>query len=282
MAFNLQSTLLSSPTAIKQSIAKADAYNRLKSFKAEDLANLLPSEDRDPESQISTAQLQQIIDSIPADLLQRVAEQSFDAYYDALRGGRASIGIDIREIKRSAFSSIPEEFKSEIDKSVPDTYEVKINNKNPEIWKFILNKYSKFYSLIFIGLSLIFALLLGQGAKGKLRCVATLLLIGGVIAFAFYYVMRVLPIDKLINISNNTSSHMLLLLLKDVVIGLIKPVVNMFRSEWIYAFVLSVMLYATSFIFNRSKTIINATPQIPQHMIQNTSVNSTTKDSTTR
>lgn len=269
LAFNFQSTLLSSPKIIKKSLSDSNAYSRITSLTADDLTKLLPEDERDPQSQISTEQLQQILAAIPAETAQKVVEQGLDAYFMALKNGSPTVAIDIREIKAKAFTGLPAEAMPEINQSVPDTYSLKINKTAAGVMSLALNGWVKYLGLAFLAILLLLSLLLGSAAKGKLRAVATTILLGAAAAAACYYLLRMLPLERLLNLSDNATSQKLIVLLQDIVKGLLAPVINLFRQEYLGAIIASILFFIVSFMVPGRKVLINATPQIPSHMVNN-------------
>lgn len=253
LVYNLQTTVLSSSTPIENALAKADTYNRILAFGADDLTQMLSSDERDPQSQISTEQIQQILASIPPDTLRRVCEQALDAYFSSLRNGTSYVDIDIREIKQKTFGDLPPELKTEVNKSVPDTYQVKLNNKNANLWKFLFTKNSKYYMLgiiVFLGL---LTLLLGRGWRGKIRSLAGLVLITGILALISYYALKLLPISRLISLTDNVSSQKLLSLLNDILQQLLAPIVEIYHGEWMYTLIITFVLFLITWIIPGSK-----------------------------
>lgn len=253
LALNLQFTILSSSAYLKESLVKTNAYDRLSSFAADDLLELLQNDERDPESQISTAQLQQILASIPPATIQKVAEQGLDAYFESAQAGGSVVPLDISEIKARTFGTLPAELKAEVDKSVPDTYNIQLTKKHTGFWKMVFNKTYRYYGMAFTGLLIILALLLGNGWKGKLRSVGSLLLLGGIVAVSLQYILSFISISQLAKLVTPNASQKLMTLAGDILDRLMLPVIQLFRNEWMFGFGLALLLFIITWVISEKR-----------------------------
>ena len=106
---------------------------------------------------------------------------------------------------------------------------------------------------------MLLSLLLGKGLRGKLRSLAGLVLIMGIVSLISYYALKLLPISELARLTDNTSSQKLLSLVDDIMQQLISPIAIIYRSQWIGAFGIAFVLFLVTWVVpGRKAPVANA------------------------
>ena len=271
LSFNIQHTLLSSSKTVKQSLVKVNAYQRLTSVKASDLQQLISPSDRDPQSQIPEEYIQQILDAVSPQILQKTIEQAVDATYDSTLNGKSKVAIDLTQIKTAVKANQPPEMASAIDQAIPNTYEMAVPSAGTAVTQIILNKYVKFIGIGLLAVIILLAVLIAPDARGKVRAASVLLLLGGLIIYTMYYASRYIPFDSIGGISANNASQAFFQLVRDFAKDVWSYIATLLKNESYGALGLGVLLFVVAFIVPR-KSVPSPAPATPPSTTTSTQV----------
>ena len=110
---------------------------------------------------------------------------------------------------------------------------------------------------------MLLSLLLGKGLRGKLRSLAGLVLIVGIVSLISYYALKLLPISELARLTDNTSSQKLLSLVNDILQLLVTPIVSIYRSEWIGALAITFVMFLITWVVPGRKASVATAVSAP-------------------
>jgi len=254
LAFNIQNQFASSPDFIKSSLAEADIYQRLVHINAKDLEEIIAPESRDADSQISSATLQQLIQKVSPETLQSTVESGLNLYYDAYLNDKSEVSIDLRKIKADVVAEQPAEISAELNKSVPDTYTLKIAQEKNKTVKLLSNKNAKYISLAFLALLFVVGILLAEGWQGKVKSLATFLLIAGIETIVIWYILTILPVSSISQLSDTNISQYLLTILEDFAAVVLSRFAQIFRAQGFVLAGIGILVLCAWFFISRQKS----------------------------